>query len=60
MSGHPTKIFRPRPGAAAIYERLYKIYRRLHDVFGIAGHTDSLADVMKELLSLRDRAHSAG
>jgi hypothetical protein len=39
----------------AVYERLHRLYRRLHDAFGVAGHQADLSDVMKELLSIRDR-----
>ena len=38
------------------YDRLFKLYRRLHDAFGVAGHVEALGDVMKELLIIRDAA----
>ncbi len=56
MASPADRIFKPNPKAAATYDRLYKLYRRLHDSFGTAGHSDSLGDVMKELLNIRDAA----
>ncbi|HVS72835.1 MAG TPA: ribulokinase [Phycisphaerae bacterium] len=56
MATKSERTFTPEPAAAAVYDRLYKLYRRLHDAFGVAGHQDSLGDVMKELLNIRDEA----
>jgi hypothetical protein len=36
---------------------LYKLYKRLHDGFGIKGKTLSMGDVMKELLTIKERAN---
>lgn len=46
--------YEPQPEAVRIYDRLYRLYRRLHDSFGVKGHQESLYDVMKELLEIRD------
>lgn len=54
MTGVQKKVFKPNPKHAAVYERLYRIYRRLHDAFGIQGHTADVSGVMKELLQVRD------
>lgn len=59
MATKSERTFTPQPQAAEVYDRLYKLYRRLHDAFGIAGHQDSLGDVMKELLTIRDEARKA-
>ncbi|MGD0140574.1 MAG: ribulokinase [Tepidisphaeraceae bacterium] len=56
MTGAQPRMFTPNPASVAVYERLYRLYRRLHDAFGVAGHQADLSDVMKELLSIRDRA----
>jgi len=55
MTGVQEKPFDPDPQRAAVYEKLYRLYRRLHDAFGIAGHMADLSDVMKELLAIRDK-----
>lgn len=54
MTGVRDVVFGPDPDRAAVYDRLFGHYRRLHDAFGVAGSTDDLADVMKDLMDLRD------
>lgn len=46
----PKRIVEPNRDEAAVYRRLYEIYRRLHDAFG--PRQGSLASVMKELAAL--------
>lgn len=48
--------FSPNPKSVATYEKLFTLYRRLHDAFGILNHQDALGDVMKKLLEIRDSA----
>jgi L-ribulokinase len=46
---HPSgEVYRPDPAAAAVYDRLYAEYVRLHDLFGRGGD-----DVMKNLREIR-------
>jgi L-ribulokinase len=54
MTALQDKIFTPQPAAAAIYQRLYGLYRKLHDAFGVRGTREDLFPVMKELLDIRD------
>jgi L-ribulokinase len=54
MAGEPSRVFNPNPANVAIYEKLYKLYRQLHDAFGVAKHTCDLSNVMKDLLDIRD------
>ncbi|MBC7784688.1 MAG: ribulokinase, partial [Burkholderiales bacterium] len=58
MTGVQDKIFNPIPANVAIYQRLYKLYLKLHDSFGIKGHQADLSGVMKELLDIRDDVRS--
>ncbi|MGQ9505298.1 MAG: ribulokinase [Thermogutta sp.] len=53
MTGMKPIVYRPRKQAVAIYSRLYQLYRRLHDAFGLPNDKDSLYDVMKQLIVLR-------
>ncbi len=47
--------FTPDPAARAVYDRLYRIYRELHDVFGgVAKSSGDLGTLMKRLLALRE------
>jgi L-ribulokinase len=54
MTGVQDEVFEPIPENQAVYDRLYPLYRRLHDAFGEAGSQDDLADIMKTLLDIRD------
>ncbi len=56
MTGVKEVVYRPNPEAQSVYARLYSLYRRLHDSFGVAGTQDCLADVMKELLNVKREA----
>lgn len=54
MTGVQDRVFSPCPDSAAIYERLFGLYRQMHDALGIQGHTSDLSAVMKDLLQIRD------
>ena len=54
MTGVLPKRYTPNPGNVKTYDRIYRLYRRLHDVFGTREYRDNLFDVMKELLEIRD------
>ena len=54
MTGTKETVFEPIPEHQDIYDRLYRLYRRLHDAFGVEGSEDDLRDVMKTLLDIRD------
>jgi hypothetical protein len=41
-----------------IYKQLCKLYKQLHDAFGASTWNGNLANVMKELLSIKDKADS--
>lgn len=53
MVGFKDVIYQPNPEAVAVYARLFKLYTELHDAFGLASWSGSLADVMKGLLEIR-------
>lgn len=54
MTGLHPRVFQPDPAHQAVYDRLYALYHRLHDAFGVRGAQDDLWDVMKALLAIRD------
>lgn len=56
MTGLKKKVFTPNPKAHAVYKRLYKLYRQLHDAFGTKQWQGGLHNVMKELLEIRAAA----
>jgi L-ribulokinase len=45
--------YRPIPANRKIYERLYRLYRDLHDAFGGLNRSADLSGVMKELLAIK-------
>ena len=53
------RTFEPNPENQRIYDRLYRLYRRVHDAFGVKGAQDDLSGVMKELLTIRDEVRHA-
>ena len=54
MTALNPRIFQPNPSNQAVYNRLYALYHRIHDAFGVKGTQDDLSDVMKQLLAIRD------
>ncbi|MXX34301.1 MAG: ribulokinase, partial [Gemmatimonadetes bacterium] len=53
--------FDPDPGAQAVYDELFAMYRELHDSFGgVAGARADFPSLMKRLLALRERATGVG
>jgi hypothetical protein len=53
------KTFHPNPAAVKTYETLHHLYTRLHNSFGLPSHSENLTDVMKQLLTLRDKSRPA-
>ncbi len=45
--------YKPKPANQKIYERLYVLYRQLHDSFGGVNKSADLSAVMKELLDIK-------
>lgn len=58
MTGVLDTIFTPNPESVRVYERLFALYREVHDAFGTESWEGNLYSVMKELLTIRDEALS--
>ena len=56
MTGVKETVYEPNPANVATSERLYKIYRTLHDAFGTSEFSGSLSGIMKDLIAIRDEA----
>ena len=56
MTGLKPVVFKPDPKAHAVYQRLYRLYRKLHDAFGTRQEQSCLFDIMKGLLEIRNQA----
>ncbi len=54
MTADQKKVFKPSTANMELYNRLYALYRKMHDAFGISGHAADLSGVMKDLLNIRD------
>ena len=59
MTGVKERAFTPDAKRAAVYARLYRVYRQLHDAFGGVSEDGSLGKVMKELIEIRSDARRA-
>lgn len=59
MTGVRDRVYTPAPDRAEAYDRLFGIYRRVHDGFGAPGSAD-LFDVMKDLIAIREACRTGG
>lgn len=59
MTGVMKQRFTPIAKNAKVYGRLFKLYKRVHDVFGTKGYAANQFEVMKELLAIRDETRKA-
>jgi len=48
--------YKPNPQNNKVYQKLYLLYKQLHDAFGLASFSGKMANVMKELLDIKDKA----
>lgn len=55
MTGVKPAVFTPDKKAAAVYARLYELYRALHDAFGTPRFKGPLDRVMKDLIAIRTK-----
>ena len=46
--------YQPNPSNHQVYQKIYALYRQLHDAFGTRQGSAQLFPVMKELLEIRD------
>ncbi len=56
MCGVKEKVYKPIPEHKKVYDELYGLYRKLHDCFGVPGHSEDLSHLMKDLLAVKERA----
>jgi len=56
MTGVQDVVFKPDPERRKTYDRLYALYRQMHDAFGVKGAGGDMYRVMKALLEIRDAA----
>ena len=54
MCGIKDTTYKPVPENNRTYTKLYALYKQLHDAFGTTDYSGKLANVMKELLDIKD------
>ena len=48
--------YKPIAENAEVYKKLYVLYKQLHDAFGTQEFSGKMANVMKELLNIKDKS----
>jgi len=54
MCGIKDVTYKPIPENNTAYQKLYALYMQLHDAFGLQDSSGKLANVMKDLLNIKD------
>ncbi|MBE0536979.1 MAG: ribulokinase [Phycisphaerae bacterium] len=57
MCGVKATTFKPIPANRETYAQLYGLYKQVHDAFGVKDCAGGLANVMKDLLNIKDRVN---
>lgn len=58
MARMDAKTYTPIPENRETYDRLFALYKQIHDGFGVCDHQAALFNVMKDLLAIRDAARA--
>ena len=56
MCGIKDVTYKPIPENHKLYRQVYTLYKQLHDAFGLQNWSGKLANVMKDLLNIKDSA----
>jgi len=54
MCGIKDVTYQSAPENHRVYQKLYALYKQLHDAFGLSDWSGKMANVMKELLDIKD------
>ena len=54
MTSLQPRTFVPDPDRRGRYDRIFALYKKVHDAFGVKGASTDLFDVMKQLLAIRE------
>ncbi len=57
MCGVKPKTYKPIAKNKKVYAEMYKLYKKMHDSFGVADSKIVLSDVMKKMLQLKEEAN---
>ena len=48
------KVYRPNQENHKVYSKLYQLYKQMHDAFGLKSRSRQMANIMKDLLKIKD------
>jgi len=48
------KVYKPNKENHRVYMQLYKLYKQMHDAFGLKSWSGQMANIMKDLLKIKD------
>jgi L-ribulokinase len=57
MCGVKETTYKPDSKNNKVYQQLYLLYKQLHDAFGLESFSGKMANVMKQLLDIKDKAN---
>jgi len=57
MCGMKDTTYKLNPENHKVYKQLYLLYKQLHDAFGSESYSGKMANVMKELLDIKDKVN---
>ena len=55
MSQVRDKMYKPNSENHKVYLQLYKLYKQMHDAFGLKSWSGQMANIMKDMLRIKDR-----
>jgi L-ribulokinase len=58
MCGMKETSYKPIPENNKVYQQLYPLYKQLHDAFGLDSFSGKMANVMKQLLEIKDKVNA--
>jgi len=57
MTGVKEITYKPIAENHEVYQKLYTLYKQLHDSFGAVDYSESMTNIMKDLLNIKDAAN---
>jgi L-ribulokinase len=57
MCGMKVTTYKPISENQKVYQEIYPLYKQLHDAFGLDSFSGKMANVMKKLLDIKDKAN---
>jgi L-ribulokinase len=58
MCGIKATTYKPNKENHKVYKQLYELYKQMHDAFGLESWSGEMANVMKDLLKIKDMVNA--